>query len=143
MIIAGLICLAVGGKWIVDGAVSIATSLGISQALIGLTIVAIGTSLPELATSAIAAYKKQADIAVGNIVGSNIFNIFWILGLSAVIKPLPFSSSLNIDIIITILATLLLFLALFIGKKRILERWQGAGFIAIYLIYVIILVIRG
>lgn len=143
MIIGGLVCLTVGGKWIVDGAVSIATSLGISQALIGLTIVAVGTSLPELATSAVAAYKKQADIAVGNIVGSNIFNIFWILGLSAVIKPLPFTSTLNFDIIMTILATLLLFLAMFIGKKRILERWQGASFIAIYIIYVIILVIRG
>lgn len=143
MIVGGLICLTVGGKWIVDGAVSIATGLGISQALIGLTIVAVGTSLPELATSAVAAYKKQADIAVGNIVGSNIFNIFWILGLSAVIKPLPFSPVLNIDIIVTILATLLLFLALFIGKKRVLERWQGACFIAIYIIYVTILIIRG
>ncbi len=143
MIIGGLIGLTLGGKWIVDGAVSIASSLGISQSLIGLTIVAVGTSLPELATSAMAAYKKQADIAVGNIVGSNIFNIFWILGLSAVIKPLPFSSVLNLDIFMTILATLLLFLAMFVGKKRILERWQGAGFIFIYLIYITVLVIRG
>jgi cation:H+ antiporter len=143
MIIGGLVCLTVGGKWIVDGAVSIATSLGISQALIGLTIVAVGTSLPELATSAVAAYKKQADIAVGNIVGSNIFNIFWILGLSAVIKPLPFSPALNIDIIMTVIATILLFLAMFIGKKRILERWQGVCFIAIYIIYITILIIRG
>lgn len=143
MIISGLVCLTVGGKWIVDGAVSIATSLGISQALIGLTIVAVGTSLPELATSAVAAYKKQADIAVGNIVGSNIFNIFWILGLSSVIKPLPFSPSLNLDIAMTVLATLLLFIAMFVGKKRILERWQGAGFIAIYFAYIIYLIIRG
>jgi cation:H+ antiporter len=143
MILGGLICLTVGGKWIVDGAVGIATSLGISQALIGLTIVAIGTSLPELATSAVAAYKKQTDIAIGNIIGSNIFNIFWILGLSSVIKPLPFSPALNLDISMTLLATILLFLALFIGKKRILERWQGFTFIGIYIMYIAILIIRG
>ncbi len=143
MIIGGLLCLTIGGKWIVDGAVSIATSLGVSQSLIGLTIVAIGTSLPELATSAMAAYKKNADIAIGNIVGSNIFNIFWILGLSSIIKPLPFTPALNQDILMAILATVLLFLAMFVGQKRILERWQGAGFIAIYLIYIITLIIRG
>jgi cation:H+ antiporter len=143
MIISGLACLTIGGKWIVDGAVSIAASLGISQALIGLTIVAIGTSLPELATSAVAAYKKKADIAVGNIVGSNIFNIFWILGLSATIKPLPFTPALNFDILMTVIATLLLFSAMFIGKKRILERWQGIGFIIIYLCYIIFLIYRG
>src|SRR3989338_2980512 len=81
-IILGIVGLIVGGKWIVDGAVEIAKFFNISESLIGLTIIAIGTSLPELATSAVAAYKKQSDIAIGNIVGSNIFNIFWILGVS-------------------------------------------------------------
>ncbi len=143
MISGGLVGLVLGGKLIVDGAVAIATSLGMSEALIGLTIVAIGTSLPELATSAVAAYKKDVDIAVGNIVGSNIFNIFWILGVSAVIRPLPFSQTLMSDVIMTVVATLLLFATMFIGKRHILERWQGICFIALYLGYVAYIVIRG
>ncbi len=143
MIGGGLVGLAVGGKWIVDGAVVIATSFGVSEALIGLTIVAVGTSLPELATSAVAAYKKDVDIAVGNIVGSNIFNIFWILGVSAIIRPLPFSQTLMSDVVMAVVATFLLFAALFIGKRHILERWQGICFIALYVGYVAYLVIRG
>ena len=109
MAIGGLIALTIGGKWVVDSAMEIALNIGISQAVIGLTVVAIGTSLPELATSAVAAYKKNTDIAVGNIVGSNIFNIFWILGISAIINPLPFSSLLMRDVIATVIATVLLF----------------------------------
>ena len=143
MVGGGLVGLTVGGKWIVDAAVALATTLGVSEALIGLTIVAVGTSLPELATSAVAAYKKDVDIAVGNIVGSNIFNIFWILGVSAIINPLPFSSILMRDVLMTIIATLLLFIALFIGKRHTLERWQGVCFIALYFGYVAYLVIRG
>ncbi len=142
MVGAGLVGLVVGGKWVVDAAVALATSLGLSQALVGLTIVAIGTSLPELATSAVAAYKKQADIAVGNIVGSNIFNIFWILGVSAIINPLPFSSVLMRDVLVTIAATLLLFIVMFIGKRHILERWQGVGFILLYIGYIVLLIVQ-
>ncbi len=140
MVGVGLIGLTLGGKWVVDAAVALATSLGVSEAFIGLTIVAIGTSLPELATSAVAAYKKDTDIAVGNIVGSNIFNIFWILGISAIINPLPFSALLMRDVIMTIAATLLLFIFLFIGKRHILERWQGVGFILLYVGYIIFLI---
>ena len=136
--IAGLIF---GGKWIVDGAVKIAELFNASEALIGLTIVAIGTSLPELATSAVAAYKKQTDIAIGNVVGSNIFNLFFVLGISATIKPLPFSASNNIDIGMIILSTLLLLLALFIGKKRVIKRWQGAVMVLLYLAYLTFLII--
>lgn len=143
MIGGGLVGLVVGGKWIVDGAVAFATGLGVSEALIGLTIVAVGTSLPELATSAVAAYKKDVDIAVGNIVGSNIFNIFWILGVSAIIRPLPFSPMLASDVFVTVLATLLLFIFLFVGKRHILERWQGVCFIALYIGYVVYLIFRG
>ncbi|MDA1337328.1 MAG: calcium/sodium antiporter [bacterium] len=143
MIGGGLAALALGGKWIVDGAVVIAASFGVSEALIGLTIVAVGTSLPELATSAVAAYKKDVDIAVGNIVGSSIFNIFWILGLSAMIRPLPFSQTLMNDVVIAITATFLLFAFLFIGKRHILERWQGICFIALYIAYVAYVIIRG
>ena len=134
-IILGLAGLVLGGQWIVDGAVKIAEYFGISQSLIGLTIVAVGTSLPELATSAIAAYKKQSDIAIGNVVGSNIFNIFWILGLSSTIRPLPFNPSANIDILMTIGATLILFLLMFVGKRNIIERWQGVFMVVLYFIY--------
>ena len=143
MVVAGLAGLVVGGKWIVDGAVAFATNLGVSEALIGLTIIAIGTSLPELATSAVAAYKKNVDIAVGNIVGSNIFNIFWILGISATISPLPFQPAFMSDVLVTLAATLLLFFALFIGKRHTIERGQGAAFVAIYIAYVTFLIIRG
>ncbi|MFN7013681.1 MAG: calcium/sodium antiporter [Bacteroidia bacterium] len=140
LILIGLTGLSMGGKWIVDGAVSIATSLGVSQSLIGLTIVAIGTSLPELATSAIAAFKKNADIAVGNVVGSNIFNVFWILGLSSIMSNIPFQEKNFVDIGMTIFASLLLFLFMFIGKKHILQRWQGILFLLFYTAYIIYLV---
>ncbi len=140
LILIGLTGLSLGGKWIVDGAVSIATSLGISQSLIGLTIVAIGTSLPELATSAIAAYKKNADIAVGNVVGSNIFNIFWILGVSSIMYNIPFQEKNFVDIGMTIFASLLLFVFMFIGKKHMLQRWQGVLFLLLYTVYIIYLV---
>lgn len=143
MVIGGLVGLTIGGKWVVDGAISMAKGLGASEALIGLTIVAVGTSLPELATSAVAAYKKNADIAVGNIVGSNIFNIFFILGISAIINPLPFNPKLFTDVLVTIVATILLFAFMFIGKKRMLERWQGAAFVLLYVVYVAYLIIRG
>jgi len=124
----------------VDGAVVIAENFNVSQSLIGLTIVAIGTSLPELATSAIAAYKKQTDIAIGNVVGSNIFNIFWILGFSALIRPLPFSRSSDVDILMTILASAILFFIMFVGKKHVIERWQGVLMVLLYLSYVTYLV---
>jgi cation:H+ antiporter len=140
MIIAGLAGLALGGKWIVEGAVKIATELGVSEAVIGLTVVAIGTSLPELATSAVAAYKKRVDIAVGNVVGSNIFNLFWILGVTSTIKPIEFAPILNRDIIVCIIATFLLFAFMFLGKKRELEKWQGGVFLGLYIAYLISLI---
>lgn len=141
-IICGLAGLALGGKWIVDGAVKIAELFNVSQSLIGLTIVAVGTSLPELATSAIAAYKKQTDIAIGNVVGSNIFNIFWILGVSSIIRPLPFNANSAVDILMTVFASLILFVIMFVGKKHTVERWQGALMITIYIGYVAFLIIN-
>ncbi len=124
-IIVGLAGLTIGGKWIVDGAIALATKFGLSESLVGLTIVAVGTSLPELATSAVAAYKRNADIAVGNVVGSNIFNIFFVLGISAGIKPLPFQPKNNLDIGVVVFSSLILFLFMFTGKKRSLDRWEG------------------
>jgi cation:H+ antiporter len=132
-----------GGSLAVDAAVSLARMWGVSEALIGLTIVAVGTSLPELATSAVAAWKKETDIAVGNVVGSNIFNILWILGVSASIKPLPFASTINFDFSITIGSSLLLFLFMFVGKRHVLDRWKGVLFVLLYIAYVVFLINRG
>ncbi|MDD2907146.1 MAG: calcium/sodium antiporter [Candidatus Gracilibacteria bacterium] len=142
-IIIGLTGLTLGGKWIVDGAVVIAKGFGLSEAVIGLTVVAVGTSLPELATSVVAAMKKQTDIAIGNVVGSNIFNVFWILGLTSIIKPLPFSASSNIDTLMAIFATLILFLIMFIGKKSVIEKWQGILMIMMYFTYIGYLILKS
>ena len=139
-IVLGLIGLTLGGKWIVDGAIALATKFGMSESLVGLTIVAVGTSLPELATSAVAAYKHNVEIAVGNVVGSNIFNIFFVLGISATIKPLPFQMNNNRDIGVVIISSLLLFLFMFTGKKRSLDRWEGLIFLACYGVFVAYLV---
>ena len=138
----GLAFLALGAKWVVDGAVKMALALGVSESLIGLTIVAAGTSLPELAASSVAAFKKNTDIAIGNIVGSNIFNIFLILGVSSVIRPLPFRPADNSDVAATILSSLLLFACMFTGKKRVLDRWEGALFLVIYAAYVAFIILR-
>ncbi|MDD4477078.1 MAG: calcium/sodium antiporter [Patescibacteria group bacterium] len=142
-ILAGLGLLAVGGKVLVDNAVLLARLAGLSESFIGLTIVAAGTSLPELATSAVAAYHHKDDIAIGNIVGSNIFNVFWILGLTSVILPLPFNAAVNADILVCLAATLLLFLFMFVGAKKKLDRWQGIVFILLFLVYMVFLVKRG
>lgn len=135
LVIAGIILLVAGGRLIVFSAVELALSWGLSERLIGLTIVSIGTSLPELATSLVAATKKNTDIAVGNIVGSNIFNVFFILGISATIYPVPFQSGSQPDILINILLSLMLFAFLFTGKGRRLERWEGITFVVIYVGY--------
>lgn len=140
-VVLGLICLTLGGQWIVDSAVKLALKLGMSQSLVGLTIVAVGTSLPELATSAVAARKRNVEIAVGNVVGSNIFNVFFVLGISSVIKPLPFQARSNIDIGMVILANILLFVYMFTGKKRSLDLWEGIIFLIIYAAYISLLII--
>jgi len=143
-IVVGLIILNIGAKWVVDGAVELALFFRVSQSLIGLTIVAAGTSLPELATSAVATYNRNTDIAVGNIVGSNIFNILLILGISAMIRPLSFNVASNIDIGVAILAPLILFITMFTGRKKyLLERWEGIIFIFLYIFYLIFLIYRG
>ena len=135
-IIVGLTMLIFGSNWIVDGAVHIAKLFNMSESVIALTIISAGTSLPELATSVVAAYKKNSDIAIGNVVGSNIFNVFFILGLSATINPLKFSPSSNIDIIVAIMSTLLLFAFAFTFKGRTINRFEGIVFIILYIGYV-------
>lgn len=141
LIVGGLLLLVAGGRLCVEGAVALARQLDLSEKFIGSTIVAAGTSLPELATSAMAAYRKHSDIAVGNIVGSNIFNIMAILGVSAVIRPAPYPATFNADMYILIGATLLLLLVMFTGKRHRLDRWEAvlmllgyAGYVS-YLLY--------
>ncbi len=143
MVLGGILALFLGGKLLVDNAISLAQSAGWSEMLIGLTIVAVGTSLPELATSVLAARKGQSDIAIGNVVGSNIFNIFWILGVTSVISPIPVSLSANFDIIFCLIATIVLFITMFIGKRHLLQRWQGGVFLLVYVLYIVYLIIRG
>lgn len=132
LLAAGLSSLVIGGNLMLQNAVEIAQTLGVSEKIIGLTIVAAGTSLPELATSVVAAIRKNNDIAVGNIIGSNIFNILMILGLSAVVRPLPFDNNFNMDILLLLVGTVLLLLAMFTGKKRSLDRWEALLFLGIY-----------
>lgn len=143
MLILGLAGLFVGAKFVVDGAVAMASALGVSQSLIALTIVAAGTSLPELATSVVAAYKKNSDIAVGNIVGSNIFNIFLILGISSLIRPIPLQPKSNIDIGVAVFASFALFIVMFTGKKGVLDRWEGFLFVTSYVGYLVYLIMQG
>lgn len=143
MVLAGFVALYFGGRWVVDGAVFTARQFGLSELLISSTIIAIGTSLPELITSIVAARKKDVDLAIGNVVGSNIFNVFWILGASAVIYPIALPPSAIIDLLFLVGATLLLFLFIFVGRRHELERWQGGVFLAAYAAYLIFLVWRG
>lgn len=143
MILSGIIMLVFGGNWVVDGAVSIARVIGISESFIALTVIAIGTSLPELATSIVAASKKDVDIAVGNVVGSNILNIFFVLGISSVIAPIHFSSPLINDAIFSVFVTILLLVSTFLGTRRALEKREGIYFLLIYIVYIGLIVVRG
>jgi cation:H+ antiporter len=143
MTVVGFFMLFLGGKLLVDNAVILARIAGMSEMLIGLTIVAVGTSLPELATSIMAALKKQNDIAIGNIIGSNIFNIFFVLGFTAVVRPIPITQAANFDIFVCLTATLMLFIALLMGKKHQLQRWQGILMLIAYFTYITYLIIRG
>ncbi len=142
-VVIGVVALFFGGKWIVDGSIVIAREFGLSESFIGLTIIAVGTSLPELVTSMVAARKGKADIAIGNVIGSNIFNIFWILGLSATIKALPFDIINNMDILMLILASTLLIFAVINGKKPVISRFEGFIFVGVYICYLTYLVYRG
>jgi cation:H+ antiporter len=142
-IIAGMVGLAFGGHFVVSSAVNIAKLFNVSESLIALTIISIGTSLPELATSVVAALNKKPDIAVGNVIGSNIFNIFWVLGFSAVIRPVTFAPILNFDVLFVVFITILLFLYMFVGKKDVIQKWQGASLTSLYVAYIVYLVMRG
>jgi cation:H+ antiporter len=143
LIVVGVGALSLGGKWVVDGAVHLAGLLGLSETLIGLTVVALGTSLPELVTSIAAALKKNTDIAIGNAVGSNIFNLLWILGVSSVIKPLPFNVASNVDILAVIASSCLILIAMMVGRRMEIKRVEGIIFVLAYVAYLFFVVQRG
>lgn len=141
-IILGLTGLIVGGNLVVTNAVSMAKAMGVSETVIGLTIVAAGTSLPELATSVVAAVKKNNDIAVGNVIGSNIFNIFFILGVTSLIRPVSYELVFNDDLFFLSIGTIFLFLCMFVGKRQVLQRWQAAVLLITFVGYTIYLISR-
>lgn len=141
--LAGLVGIVVGGGWVTDGAIAIAREFKLSESLMGLTIVGAGTSLPELFVSAVAARKKNYGIALGNVIGSNIFDFLMILGLASAIKPIPFTRELFFDLWITAAASLTIFISMFLGRKYVLKRWQGAIFIFLYIAYLGHLLLRG
>lgn len=132
LILVGLAGLVVGGEMIVKSAVKIAVDLGVSEAVIGLTVVALGTSLPELATSVVAAFKKNSDIALGNVIGSNIFNVFLVLGTSAVIRPLPAYDGIVLDAWVAASGSMLVWLFVKTNKAREVKRWGGALLLLVY-----------
>ena len=143
MLLIGLAGLVIGGKWIVDGAVSLALLFGYSESFVGFTIVAIGTSLPELATAVVAVRKGNTDLAIGNVIGPNVFNIFWVLGLSATISPMDFDAGDNFSILLNIACSAVLFILLFVGKRHTLQKWQSVLLLFGYVAYIIYLTMSG
>lgn len=142
LIVAGLAALVVGARWLVAGAVMVAKSFGVSELIIGLTVVALGTSLPEMATSIIASFRDQRDIAVGNIVGSNIFNVLGILGITAVVHPVPVpDAALAFDLPV-MLAVCVACLPIFFSGRSI-SRWEGALFFGYYIAYTAYLILAS
>lgn len=142
MTVIGLVGLVVGAMLTVDGAEIVARYAGVPEVAIGLTIVAVGTSLPELATTVVAVYRRKSDLAIGNIVGSNIFNILWVVGLVSVVSPLAISEALLLNIAIAVLAPVFLLVALMAGKLQ-LNRLAGAVFLGLYASYVFYLMTSG
>ncbi|MCR9144698.1 MAG: calcium/sodium antiporter [bacterium] len=139
----GLLGLFFGGNFIVDGAVLISKQLGLSEALIGIAVVGVGTSLPEVAASAMAAIKGKADLAIGNVVGSNLFNIFWVLGISSMIRPIPYDVGINGDMLMTIFASVCLLVFLFARPPFRIHRFRASLFLVLYVGYLVIRITWG
>ncbi len=140
LLVASMAGLYFGAEWLVSGASSIAASLGVSNRVIGLTVVAFGTSIPELATSIIAAFKRENEISIGNIIGSNIFNILSILGITAIIKPIGIDAMvLRGDYLWLLGISLLLLLFILPLGKAVIGRWKGFTLLGIYIVYVLFL----
>jgi len=141
-ILIGFLGLIVGGKLVVDYSINVATELGVSQKIIGLTIISIGTSLPELVTSIVAATKKNSDIAIGNVIGSNIFNLLFILSISSLINPIQYNQEFNRDFALLIGGTLFLIIALVFSKRKKIEKWKALILVSFYLFYTSFLVMK-
>lgn len=137
----GLAGIIFGGDLVVDNAAAIAKSAGMSESLVGLTIVAVGTSLPELVTSVVASIKKENDIAIGNVIGSNIFNIIFILGLSSTISNLTLDTSALVDMLVMLGSGIIILLISLFSKK--MQRWQGAITVLIYIGYLAYIIVRN
>ena len=142
MIVGGLAALIIGGNLFVDNATLLARSLGVSDKFIAITILAGGTSLPELATCLVAAIKKKGQLALGNIIGSNVFNLLLILGGSALISPLSFAGMTAVDLGVLLLSSLVLLTAAFVGRKDEIDRLDGAFFLALWIAYMTYLVVK-
>jgi len=143
LVIAGIVGVFVGGRWVVDGASTIAGLLGISKALIALTAVAIGTSLPELTVSVVAVFKKQTGLAVGSIIGSNIFNFLGILGFTALLRPIATQELFRFDIMASLGAIALLLALTLVGTRYTITRSKGALLIGLYIVYLVVIIVRG
>ncbi len=142
LILFGLTGLILGGQLVVLNSVKIANSLGVSEKIIGLTIVAAGTSLPELVTSIVAATKRNSDIAIGNVIGSNIFNILLILSISGMVMPIKYNPKFNLDLYILIGGTVFLLTSMLTGQRKRLDRWEAGILLGFYLLYTIYLVMN-
>jgi len=141
LLIVGLIGIILGGQFVTQSASNIAINLGMSEILVGLTIVALGTSLPELITSLVAAIKKENDIALGNIIGSNIFNILLVLGLSSIISPISMDTQAIVDLVILFVITTITLMFAFTGKK--INRYEGFALLVLYGVYLTYIIIRN
>jgi len=142
LVVMGLGGLVLGADWLVSGSRTIALAFGVSEVVIGLTLVAVGTSLPEVATSLVASFRGQGDLAIGNVVGSNLFNMLGVAGVTAAIKPLRAPESIGVDLLVMVAFTVLVYLLVWKQPHRI-ERWQGALLILLYAVYVVFLFVRG
>jgi cation:H+ antiporter len=141
-ILIGLGGLVFGGKLVVDSAIELASSFGVSKKIIGLTIIAAGTSLPELVTSIVAAMKKNSDIAIGNVIGSNIFNLFLVLSISSIVNPLQYNVVFNTEFYLLFGGTIFLLIAMLTGKKKKLDRWEAGILLAIFVGYTFYLIVN-
>ena len=139
-IVGGIVAIKCGGDFVVNGASTVAAKLGLSQNLIGLTVVALGTSLPELVTSVVAARKNELDMALGNVIGSNIFNILFVLGIAAAISPITFIMENVIDIVILVAMSVLVWA--FAWTKKKLDRFEGIVMLALYAVYLVYICMR-
>lgn len=138
-LLGGLVVLVLGGEWFVDGAVGIAHTLGWSEALIGLTILAVGTSLPELAASVTAALKGMSGLSVGTVIGSCIFNVFFVLGCAGSIAPMEFGNIGPVDLLVLLVASVLFLVFGFLFGNKVIKRWEGIVMVLVYLAYLVYL----